>query len=237
MKEKLPLIATSAKAAIKHIRLNNCFPKQYDRVFGKCVEAAMEYASFLEDRLPEYIENMIVRLDDQPLGISKQDFVVRYAAHLRELGIELPKKLEKLLLNSPSEICEYAESIRGRVPLYLEKELVKDLRYAYVYAKNISRQKFPEKIHNMIIAEAIKNPTTQSEASKYFELCKEFEQVFVVRYEGSSPYLTVSEELNKYKKLKILDELSECDYIVYNILKRLSKKANINEIVKTFQNE
>jgi hypothetical protein len=234
MKEKLPLMATSTKAALKYIRINDCFPKQYDRVFGKCVEAAMEYASFLEDRLPEYIENMIVKLDE-PLGISKQDFVVRYASHLYELRIRLPKKLEKLLLDSPSEICEYGESIRGRVPLYLEKELVKDLCYAYFYAKNIARQKFPEKIHNMIIAEAIKNPTTQSEASKYFELCKEFEQVFVARYEDSSPYLTVSEELNKYKKLKFLDELSECDHIVYNILKRLSKKANINEIIKNFE--
>jgi len=231
MTKELPKIATDPVEALKYAKAMKAFPKKYEKVFGKSFDAALDYASLLGSRLPKNVESAIVKCDDVSYEI-KQDFIVRYAGHLYALDIDLPKKIERLISN-PESLYEYGE-ITGRIPDYLEIIFIKDLAYAYLYAKNISKRKFPEKIHNMIIAEAIKNPTNQKSASKYFKLCKEFEDIFIVRYEGCPNSLTVEVEYLEYKKL---EELSECDQIVYNILKRFSKNKKITEIVKNFKNE
>jgi hypothetical protein len=65
---------------------------------------------------------------------------------------------------------KYKKKRYFRVPEY-EEFIVNDIRFCYLYARDVVHGKLPEPMHNIMIAEAIANPQNDY-AKYYFEICK-----------------------------------------------------------------
>ena len=57
-----------------------------------------------------------------------------------------------------------------RVPEY-EKFLIQDIKFCYLYAMHVVHGRLPEKMHNLMIAEALVQPNSHY-VKAYFEICK-----------------------------------------------------------------
>jgi len=85
-------------------------------------------------------------------------------------GKQLPE-LEDIILTSPWFSCLYAlDVIKGR---WIEAEdiIMTDTRESFDYAIDVIEGKLPEKMHNMMILHAIKNPN-DIWVKEYFEFIK-----------------------------------------------------------------
>lgn len=58
-----------------------------------------------------------------------------------------------------------------RVPEY-EEFIINDIKFCYLYAKNVVHGKLPEKMHNVMIAEAMCQPENHY-LKAYFQICKD----------------------------------------------------------------
>ena len=86
-------------------------------------------------------------------------------------GKRLPELEQNIILHNPHYACFYAEDIIKARWIEAEDIIMNSSYYSSRYASHVIKGKLPEKMHNMMILHAIKDPDDKC-VKRYFELIK-----------------------------------------------------------------
>lgn len=163
-------LKTNSSFALKYALSNGPLPEEYENVFLNSAEHAYQYSQFvLKGKLPAKIEK-----------VFEKDPGMAFLYGSKYYKTKFPKNLEKAFRLKTSIAYMYAVFINKRLNLTLEKTFIKDTKnelgehgedfsFAYNYAKDIIKGKFPYDIHKALyLRYTFDNSCDKNMLKKYF---------------------------------------------------------------------